>query len=72
MDKTNNTDDNADCTANTMKESNGSGSVNDNGNSNSNSSGSGGFDEDTTDDGKTPLIEKEHVQAVYDTIAPHW
>eukprot|EP00903_Cladosiphon_okamuranus_P021891 g20124.t2 len=24
------------------------------------------------DDGKTPSIEKEHVQAVYDTIAPHW
>jgi len=24
------------------------------------------------DDGKTPPIEKEHVQAVYDTIAPHW
>lgn len=24
------------------------------------------------DDGRTPSIEKEHVQAVYDTIAPHW
>ena len=24
------------------------------------------------DDGKTPLLEREHVQAVYDTIAPHW
>lgn len=24
------------------------------------------------DDGKTPPIEKEHVLAVYDTIAPHW
>lgn len=24
------------------------------------------------DDGKTPAIEREHVQAVYDTIAPHW
>lgn len=24
------------------------------------------------DGGKTPSIEKEHVQAVYDTIAPHW
>lgn len=68
VDTTNNTDENADCTTNTMKKSSGS----DSGNGNSNSSGRLGFDEDTTDDGKTPLIEKEHVQAVYDTIAPHW
>lgn len=24
------------------------------------------------DDEKTPPLEREHVQAVYDTIAPHW
>lgn len=24
------------------------------------------------DDGRTPPIEREHVRAVYDTIAPHW
>lgn len=66
MEKTDNTDDNADCTTNTTKRSSG------NGDGNVKRSGSGGFDEDTIDDGKTPLIEKEHVQAVYDTIAPHW
>lgn len=27
---------------------------------------------ESEDDGKTPLIEKEHVQSVYDTIASHW
>lgn len=29
-------------------------------------------EEGEQDDGKTPSIEREHVQAVYDTIAPHW
>ena len=42
----------------------------------SNSGGAGGWDGRQAggeeDDGKTPSIEKEHVQAVYDTIAPHW
>lgn len=64
MDKTDNTDNIADCTTNTGRESSGNG--------NSNNSGSGSVDQDPVDDGKTPLIEKEHVQAVYDTIAPHW
>ncbi|CAM9142997.1 unnamed protein product [Laminaria digitata] len=64
MDKTDNTDNIADCTTSTGRESSGNG--------NSNSSGSGSVDQDPVDDGKTPLIEKEHVQAVYDTIAPHW
>lgn len=46
-------------------------------NSNSNIGGDGvggGCDgrQGGEDDGKTPSIEKEHVQAVYDTIAPHW
>lgn len=43
---------------------NGGGSTN----SSSNTSGSS----DGHEDGKTPSIEREHVQAVYDTIAPHW
>lgn len=43
---------------------NGDGSTN----SSSNTSGSS----DGHEDGKTPSIEREHVQAVYDTIAPHW
>eukprot|EP00752_Nemacystus_decipiens_P003805 g3501.t1 len=34
--------------------------------------GSSGGRQGGEDDGKTPSIEKEHVQAVYDTIAPHW
>lgn len=42
------------------------GTAGDEGNSGDNG-GDGG-----DDDGKTPSIEREHVQAVYDTIAPHW
>ncbi|CAM9411729.1 unnamed protein product [Pylaiella littoralis] len=36
--------------------------------------GSSGCDhkQSSEDDGKTPSIEAEHVQAVYDTIATHW
>lgn len=68
MDKTDNTDNNTNCaTGNSVKTSSAGG----NGDGDNNSSASGGGD-DPIDDGKTPLIEKEHVQAVYDTIAPHW
>ncbi|CAM9105094.1 unnamed protein product [Scytosiphon promiscuus] len=44
---------------------------------NTNSSGSGSEsgrdnEEGSEEDVKTPSLEKEHVHAVYDTIAPHW